>query len=154
MEKIEILKKTPLFEGITLSFFPKIAPFFEFVEYDEESTIFEEGDKWDYLYIIAEGTVPVLLNIEGIGVEEVAILKQYEFFGEMAILDKGVRSATTVAKKGTKLLRVKGEKFYEFISESTPESVIILENLIKKISVRIRNTSNKLNSFYLMDMSI
>jgi CRP-like cAMP-binding protein len=154
VEKIEILKQTDLFKGLPLAFFPGVISLFEKMSYDKRETIFREGDVGEDIYILGEGGVSIILNIPGIGEEEVAILHPYEFFGEMAIIDGDVRSATAIAHKGTELLRISRKDFLSLIDEKAPYATAIMENIILKLSIRIRSTSDKLNMFYLMDMGV
>jgi len=154
VEKIEILKQTDLFKGLPLAFFPGVISLFEKMSYDKRKTIFQEGDVGEDIYILGEGGVSIILNIPGIGEEEVAILHPYDFFGEMAIIDGDVRSATAIAHKGTELLRISRKDFLSLIDEKVPYATAILENIILKLSIRIRSTSDKLNMFYLMDMGV
>jgi CRP-like cAMP-binding protein len=152
VEKIEILKQTDLFKGIPLAFFPTVISLFEKISYDKREVIFQQGDVGDDIFILGAGNISIILNIPNIGEEEVAILKPFDFMGEMAIIDGEVRSATAVAHKGTETLRISRKDFLSLIEESSPYATVILDNLIKKLSGRIRSTSDKLNMFYLMDM--
>ncbi len=152
MEKIEILKDNFLFKNIPVSYFPKITSLFKKLDVKEDNKLFEEGDKGDYLYLIGKGKVSIIINIEDIGQEGIAVLTANEFFGEMSILDGGRRSATAIARKDSFLLRIGREDFLNLIDKNSEYSTVILRNLVEKISKRIRDTSEKLNSFYLMNM--
>lgn len=154
MEKIEILKQTDLFKGLPLAFFPTVISLFEKISFDKRETIFHEGEVGEDIYILGAGGISIILNIPGIGEEEVAILKPFDFFGEMAIIDGDVRSATAIAHKGTEVLRIDRNDFLSLIDEKAPYATAILENIILKLSIRIRSTSDKLNMFYLMDMGV
>ncbi len=154
MGKIDVLKQTALFADVPLAYFPKIMDKFEIIEIPPETEVFHEGDTGDCLYIIEDGELSVVVNIEGIGKEEVAILEKFDILGEMAVLDDSPRSATIIAKKGAKLLKLNKADFQVMLEEPMDISNIILHNLILRISKRIRATSDKLNSFYLMEMSI
>lgn len=154
MAKIDVLKQTAIFADVPLAFFPKILNKFESIDVPPETVIFQEGDMGDALFIIEEGAISIVVNIDGIGQEEVAILESNDILGEMALLDGMPRSATAVAKKGAKLLRCSKEDFLTMLEEPVDISTVILHNIIMKISKRIRATSDKLNSFYLMEMTI
>ncbi len=152
MERIDILKQTDLFRDVPVSHLPLVVKDFEKVSFDEKTMVFEEGSEGDFLYIIGEGKVSVVLEIDGVGAEEVAILQPFDFFGEMALIDGGKRSASAFAFKGSELVRISREGFQSLISGDSDYSDIILRNIINKLSFRIRSTSDKLNTFYLMDM--
>ncbi|TYB32132.1 MAG: cyclic nucleotide-binding domain-containing protein [Candidatus Mcinerneyibacterium aminivorans] len=152
MEKIEVLKNNYLFKNIPVSYFPKITSYFSKIDIQDDKKLFEEGDRGDFLYLIGKGKVSIIINIENIGQEGIAVLTQNEFFGEMSILDGGRRSATAIAREETVLLKINRENFLELLDKKADYSTIILRNLVEKISKRIKNTSEKLNSFYLMNM--
>jgi len=154
LERIDILKETDLFRDVPVSHLPGMVRYFEKVVFKDRTKIFSDGDKGDYLYLIGAGNVSVILNIDGIGEEEVAILKPFDFFGEMALIDGGVRSASAFALKDTELLRISGEDFGLITARGADSADIILRNIINKLSKRIRSTSDKLNNFYLMDMGV
>lgn len=152
MEKIEIIKNNFLFKNIPVSYFPHIIKYFEKLDITEDNKLFEEGDRGDYLYLIGKGKVSIIINIENIGQEGIAVLTKNEFFGEMSILDGGRRSATAIARNDTILLRINRDSFQQLIKKEADYATVILRNLVEKISKRIKNTSEKLNSFYLMNM--
>jgi uncharacterized membrane protein len=65
--------------------------------------IFNKGDEAEYLYIVEEGEVDIVVPARG---EEliVATFQAGSFFGEMAVFDKGPRSASARASARTKLI--------------------------------------------------
>jgi CRP-like cAMP-binding protein len=68
-------------------------------------TIFHQGDPGDALFIVATGSVKVVLpSDEGAEPAIVAVLGAGEFFGELAILDGAPHSATIVALEPTETL--------------------------------------------------
>jgi CRP-like cAMP-binding protein len=65
-------------------------------EYIANEIIFDEGEEGQALYIVLEGTVVIVRAESG---EEVALatLQPGDFFGEMALLDRGPRGARAKA---------------------------------------------------------
>jgi uncharacterized membrane protein len=65
--------------------------------------IFQKGDAPEYLYIVEEGEVDIVVPARG---EEliVATFQPGSFFGEMAVFDNAPRSATARASAATKLI--------------------------------------------------
>jgi len=65
--------------------------------------IFQKGDAPEYLYIVEEGEVDIVVPARG---EEliVATFQPGSFFGEMAVFDSAPRSATARASAPTKLI--------------------------------------------------
>jgi SulP family sulfate permease len=65
--------------------------------------IFEVGDPGDELYLVRRGSVRILLPLEGGKRHRLATLGSGDFFGEIAFLDHGFRSAEVGAKERTEL---------------------------------------------------
>jgi CRP-like cAMP-binding protein len=76
--------------------------------------IFNEGDAGDYMFIVQEGLVDIILNgkvVETVG--EGGIL------GEMALVDQESRSAGAVAKTDCRVVPV-SQKQFTFMVQETP----------------------------------
>jgi len=65
--------------------------------------IFSVGDSGDELYLVRRGSVRILLPLEGGKHHHLATLGSGDFFGEIAFLDHGFRSADVEAKETTDL---------------------------------------------------
>ena len=65
--------------------------------------IFSQGDQGDTMYIIQSGTVEISQDKNGKKVV-LALLEKGDFFGEMALIDKHLRSATATAISHSRLL--------------------------------------------------
>lgn len=81
------------------------------LHFETGQIVFHEGDVGDYLYIITDGEVEVFNKQE-----HLAILKQGEYFGEMALLNQKLRSATVRAIKPTNVLALGKRDFGVLIS--------------------------------------
>ena len=78
--------------------------------------LFDEGEKGDVMYLIREGKIKIT---KGKGEDEkvLAILKEGDFFGEMAIIDGSPRSAGAIAASTVSLLVIDKETFKSKIKE-------------------------------------
>ena len=99
------------------------------------ATIFRAGDPGDVMYAVVEGTVDVL--VRGKLVEE---LGPGGVFGEMALIDTGVRSATAVAKTDCKVVAVDKKRF-QFLVQQTPNFSL---QLMRIIADRLRRMDSQL----------
>src|ERR1035437_6807059 len=94
---LAILKKVALFAGLTHAQLQKVAQIAASRRYDGSAQIFREGDAADAMYVISEGKVRISKNVPGIGEEALAILGVGQYFGEMALIEQGPRSADAIA---------------------------------------------------------
>ena len=86
------LRSMKLFSGCTTSELNRISSLTMLVEVKQGTALAEEGSPGREFFIIAEGTATV--SRRGLKLAE---LKPGSFFGEMALLDGGFRTATVVA---------------------------------------------------------
>ncbi len=93
--------------------------------------LFDEGDKGDVMYLIRQGKIKI---IKGKGEDEkvLAVLKEGDFFGEMAIIDGSPRSAGAVAATEVSLLVIDKETFESKIKEN-PLIHYVLETLSRRL---------------------
>jgi CRP-like cAMP-binding protein len=78
--------------------------------YEPGETVFNEGDAGDSLFMILSGRVEVLKRV-GAESRVVRMLGQGEYFGEMALLGRYARSATTRALTQLDVLVLPGSDF-------------------------------------------
>ena len=73
--------------------------------YEAGETIFKQGDAAEWLYIVEEGNVDVVIPSEG---EEIVLASfgAGSFFGELGLFDQVPRNATARATEGAKLVGV------------------------------------------------
>jgi len=82
---------------------------------DAGSIICNEGDIADKVYLILSGKVKVYKNdIDG-NEKELATLEKGNMFGEMALFDKGFRSASVKCIEPSQLMIFEGDKFLELL---------------------------------------
>jgi hypothetical protein len=77
--------------------------------------ICNEGDKADKVYLILDGKVKVYKNDKQGHETEITILEKGNMFGEMALFDKGFRSASVRSIDVCQFLIFEGDKFLELI---------------------------------------
>jgi CRP/FNR family cyclic AMP-dependent transcriptional regulator len=99
------------------------------------STIFREGDPGDVMYGVRAGEVSIRLR--GIEVETAG---PGDFFGELAMIDHGPRSADASAKTDCELVRI-DERPFQFMVQQTPYFAL---EVMRAIAVRLRSMNAKL----------
>ena len=111
------------------------------VNYRKYDLIFTEGTPGDCAYMIDEGRVAI---ISGKGIQGkhkvLAILHKDAIFGEMALIDEEVRSATAFALEDCQL-SVITTKTLHYLIENEP---LTLSPLLEVLSQRLRQTTKLL----------
>ncbi|MBP2688545.1 MAG: hypothetical protein H6Q83_732 [Deltaproteobacteria bacterium] len=107
--------------------------------YKSGETIVRQGDVGECMYFIQSGKVEVIRESDGKDVK-LAELGQGEFFGEMALFEKGVRSATVRPLGEVRVLSVDKRLFLRKIHEDPSLAFRIMQ----KMSLRIRELDKEL----------
>lgn len=89
---VETLARVPLFSGLEKRDLERIADSFKERNYKAGDTIASEGQGGAGFFVIGDGTAKVLVHGE-----ERGALRPGDYFGEIALLDEGARSATVQA---------------------------------------------------------
>jgi CRP/FNR family transcriptional regulator, cyclic AMP receptor protein len=98
-EVVTRLSQVPLFEGCTQKDLQTIARVVKDIDHRQGTVIAREGEPGIGLFVIADGSADVT-----IGGSKKATLGPGDFFGEIALLDGGPRTATVTATSDVKLL--------------------------------------------------
>ena len=96
-----------------------------------DDVIFREGHIAEELYVIKSGTV----EIHG-GQRVLAILKEGDFFGEMALIDPAPRSASAIAVTDVQLIPISEKQFIELVTETPAFALDLLRILVRRIRTR------------------
>jgi CRP/FNR family cyclic AMP-dependent transcriptional regulator len=129
IEKVLLLKSLSLFEETPETVLAELAEILEEEEFDAGKKIFRSGDIAHSMYIIFKGEVRIHKDEHTI-----VVLKENDFFGELALLDTETRSASATAINETFLLKIDQEPFYELM-ESRIE---VAKGIIKTLCRRLR----------------
>ena len=93
----ELLTKVPFFQGLAAGDFDRVAQRLIPKTVLTGERIITQGQRGTSLFLIARGVVAVLIAVDGEPPKRVASLHAGDFFGEMALLSDGPRSATVKA---------------------------------------------------------
>lgn len=99
--------------------------------------LFEAGEPAQALYIVNKGTLAVYLDRPGAGRHLLALIRQGEVIGEMAVISGGPRTASAVAIRDSELIIVSAAEFRD-LQQRYPELARGLNRLLVR---RLRNTS-------------
>jgi NTE family protein len=99
--------------------------------------LFEAGEPAESLYIVNKGTLAVYVDRPGSGRHLLALIRQGEVIGEMAVIAGGPRTASAVAIRDSELITVTASEFRE-LQQRYPELAQALNRLLVR---RLRHTS-------------
>ncbi|HEY8773024.1 MAG TPA: cyclic nucleotide-binding domain-containing protein [Gaiellaceae bacterium] len=103
---VEALQRVPLFADLNKQDLKQVARLFKERRFAEGETVIQEGSGGAAFFVIDSGEAKVV-----VGGEETASLKPGDYFGEIALIDEGTRSATITA---TSELVCYGLTFWDF----------------------------------------
>ncbi len=112
--------------------------------YQNGELIIKQGTEGDCLFIIQEGKVEVIAES---GDKEIILteLGQGEFFGEMGLFEKDVRSCSVRAVGEARVLTIDRKNFYQTIQKDPSLAFRLLETM----SHRIRQTNQKIKELQI-----
>lgn len=136
-DEAESLSRVQLFRRLTPEELEQLAQEVDQVVYKAEEPIFQEQDKGDALYVVDSGSVRIWVLDEDVKPVTLAELKPGDFFGELAVLDRGARSTNATAIVDSTLHRLSSDDFQKFLLEH-PDVAI---DVICEIGARMRQTN-------------
>ena len=100
--------------------------------YSDGEVIIRQGETGECMYVVQEGTVEVLEDAGG----RPTLLGEMgpgDFFGEMALVDRDVRSATVRARGAARVLTVDKRTFLRRVHEDPSLAYRIMEKMSRRI---------------------
>ena len=111
------------------------------------AAIFQSGDRGDELFLIRRGVVRIILPTAS-GHHNLASFGRGDFFGEVAFLDRGMRSANAVATTPTDLFVLSRARL-DALSHAHPlVGTKIFARLARALALRLRRTDGELRALY------
>lgn len=136
---LDTLRVATLFRYLTYQELVKMANLTEVRRFVADEPIFEEGTEGDELFIVLTGRVCVHK-----GATVIVELGPGEHFGEMALIDRGERSASVRALEETHVLAMKRDDFLGVVKHDRALGVKLLWQFLGVLTARLRNTSREL----------
>jgi len=136
-EEAQSLARVPIFKRLEPHELEHLAQEVDQVNFKAGETIFNEHDRGDSLYVLETGSVRIWVFDEDVKEVTLAELKPGDFFGELAVLDRGERSSSATAIVDTHLHRLSSDDFQKFLMEHPDASI----DVICEIAARMRQTN-------------
>ncbi len=131
--KLELLSRVPLFSGLDRAGLVQVGMLTDEIDLPSGQELLREGSPPHEFFLIVAGSVAidrdgVRLNTLGPG----------DYFGEIALLDGGRRSATATAETAVRLLVLGTREFHSLMNEFPDVRVAVLRTL----AGRVRHAEN------------
>lgn len=147
MAIITVLRQSDIFYGLSAGQLEAIAAICEQHTYQAGEVLFEENSSSDELYIIAQGEIEIQVNPDVIGdtalvgPQTIATLRRGQSFGEIALVDEGLRSAAaSCAQNDTHLVVLRRQKLMDLCDDQPRLGYLLMRNLAADLAMKIRNT--------------
>lgn len=136
-EQLERLGAVPLFEGLSKSDLKHLLDISKTVHHDEGHTIIHEGDTGAGFQLILDGEARVVR-----GGRTAARLGPGEFFGEMALIDEGPRTATVIAATPMTTLGIAAWNFRPMVKRRPEMAWKLLVHVTGRLRVAQKREDN------------
>ena len=150
----ETWAKAELFLALSPEELGAVRPAFEAVSLPTGRAVITEGEPGDDMFLVLSGRVRVSKSmvLKGVAVpvleaerngKTLAELSgtQSPFFGEMALLDQDIRSATVTCLTDCRFLRIDRERFFDFLARRPDIGVKLVTTLARRLARVVRKNN-------------
>lgn len=146
IQMLESLTHIPLFENLETDQLSLLEPLFEFYMCSPDTTIFEQGDLAEYLYLILEGSVSIRYKPYDGPPIKITHLRQGDVFGWSAVVGSAYYTSTLVSESTLEAIRIRGEDLLNLLLLQPEIGKIVLDRLARVVSVRWKNARTQVQS--------
>lgn len=139
---LTFLKNIPFFANLPTRELKRILALARVADFEEGEMIFSQKASGNYLFIVLSGGVKIYVTSPNQKRKTLAILEKGDFFGEMALLDGHVRSASAKALGRTRLLLIHKKDFKNLLFSDRGFGFKILRTL----SERLRRANDEIGA--------
>jgi CRP-like cAMP-binding protein len=129
---VPVLADIPLFSGLSKRHLRKVASIGQLKRMGPNQQVVREGARGDAFYVIIDGATVV--HAAGKRIR----LGPGEYFGELALLDDGPRTATVSTETESLLLQIPRTRFLDLVRDESSISIALL----KELAVRLRGAAH------------
>lgn len=146
MSILTTLKQADIFYEFSNTHLELVASICEEHTFNEGDTVFAENSPGDELYVIADGEVEILIDPALLGKpnkkeEIISTLRRGQSFGEVALVDEGLRSAgARCSEDNTHLIVIPREKLMLLCDTYHQLGYRLMRNLAADLAMKMRST--------------
>lgn len=139
MDVAKFLQNTPLFSALSKKAIWRLADLAQLKTFNKGDIIIKEGGSGTGCFIITQGSVEVIKNMDSDKPITVATLSKGEIIGEMNVIDEQPHSASIRAKEKTECIMISAWDFKAQMQAYPEIALQILPVLVR----RLRTSENK-----------
>ncbi|MBV7294477.1 Crp/Fnr family transcriptional regulator [Corynebacterium sp. TAE3-ERU12] len=144
----KILSRAGVFQGVDPDAVASLLGELETVRFPRGTTIFNEGDPGDRLYIIIDGKVKLARHAQDGRENLLTIMGPSDMFGELSIFDPGARTSSAICVTEVTAATMNSELLNNWV-DSHPG---ISSQLLRMLARRLRRTNNALADLIFTDV--
>jgi CRP-like cAMP-binding protein len=137
---IDLLSRVPIFEELNSRELQAIDRILHRREYVQDEFIFRQGEPGMGMYIVQKGAVSIVSEPEN---QELFEMGDGDFFGEVALLDQGPRSATAIARTTSVIFGFFQPDLLELIERNPRLGLKILLRVARHVGERLRRANKR-----------
>lgn len=141
---LEFLPSIALFGGLERPTLERIIGMLTVQRLEPGTEVCKQGEAGRSMFVVRSGEAVVYREQASGHRARLIRMGPGEFFGEMTLIDIMKRSATVVIEKPTVLLSLGNRELYRLYNEDVAGYVMVLQNLCRELSRRLRTTNQKL----------
>jgi CRP-like cAMP-binding protein len=130
--KVELIKQVPLFSKLSKKGLEDVAHLADELDLPSGKTMAEEGDRGREFFVLLEGEAEVTK-----GGQRINVMRDGDFFGEIALVTKMPRTASVTATKDVRVLVITERDFSALLKRSPEVSRGVAEALAERIAPEI-----------------
>ncbi len=144
----EILSRAGIFQGVDPTAVRDLIDQLDTVTFPRGTTIFDEGEPGDRLYIIVSGKVKLARHAVDGRENLLTVMGPSDMFGELSIFDPGPRTSSAVCVTEVSAATMDSSMLHQWISDHPA----ISEQLLRVLARRLRRTNNSLADLIFTDV--
>jgi CRP-like cAMP-binding protein len=142
----QFLLEFPLFAGLDKPSLTELQGLVRPFHVTAGSMLFRQGDRSNGLYLIEEGEIAILRRVPGDDTVQLALLARGAMVGEMALLDRGVRSAGALALTASTGYFVSYERFERMRADLRPPAFALMDRFVTHVARRTRKAIEQIRA--------
>ncbi|HCT9180913.1 MULTISPECIES: CRP-like cAMP-activated global transcriptional regulator GlxR [Corynebacterium] len=144
----DILSRAGIFQGVDPVAVQNLIEQMETVRFPRGTTIFEEGEPGDRLYIITSGKIKLARHAPDGRENLLTVMGPSDMFGELSIFDPGPRTSSAVCVTEVTAATMNSEMLKQWVADHPA----IAQQLLRVLARRLRRTNANLADLIFTDV--